>query len=176
MTELFDFASLSLDEVHAQALVIPVQARESAKLGFGSKDSPAAQELSVGTQDMRVLRDAVAAHVESMGRMELSSPLVRDVYLNTVIRDMLERAAAEGVGATGSNAALAWTMPLGDVCMVVLATEADLQRLGVRELVEIAHEDAVRAARDAGKPHNALALSVYDARAMSMSGQGQQVG
>lgn len=150
---MLQFAQMPMEQAVELTFVLPVRA------------GGVSPRLSIDREAYDALRDQVLRHIESLNAIDLASPMVRDVYVKTLVRSMLEEAQAAGVGQLDGSPA--WTTTLGDVCMVMLADEAALREYGVERLTEMAHEDAVRAARDAGEPHDARALALYDARAMA---------
>lgn len=170
---MIDFAQLSIEEAHERTLVLAVQAKAAPRLGFGAPPASAAPyTLSLDVDHHAALNDLLLKHVDAMGLIDLASPSMCDVFLNTATRDFLEEAARAGVGNPRSGVP-AWLTALGDVAMLMFADEARLQAEGPEALVELAHESELRDARSAGRPHNAQALTVYDARATSAQGEAQ---
>ena len=170
---MIDFALLSIEEAHERTMVLAVQAKATPRLGFGAppaSDAPCV--LSVHADQHAALNDLLLQHVDALGLIELASPSMCDVFLNTATRDFLEEAAKAGVGNPRSGVP-AWLTALGDVAMVMFADETRLEVDGPEAMVELAHEAEIREARSAGRPHNAQALSVYDARATSPQGEAQ---
>ncbi|WP_436298146.1 MULTISPECIES: hypothetical protein [unclassified Variovorax] len=160
---MLDFAMMSADEALGQTLVLAAKAKEVRRLG-----APPAREISLSNEDLERLRDCLLAHVENMGRVELSSPSMIDVYLNTAARALIEEAQAAGVcSSPGAH----WIMRLGDVCMALFADEARLPSVGADFLVALAHEQAIRSAQKAGQPFNSQALAAYEARASANQGE-----
>ncbi len=160
---MLDFTMMSAEEAQGQTLVLAAKAKEVRRLG-----APPVRHVSLLDGDVERLRDCLLAHVENLGNIELSSPSMIDVYLNTAARALLEEAQSVGVCSTlGAH----WIMRLGDVCMVLFADEPRLVSAGADYLVALAHEQAVRAAQQAGKPYNSRALAAYDARATANQGE-----
>lgn len=154
---------MSADEAQGQTLVLAARAKEERRLG-----APPVRHVALLDGDLERLRDCLLAHVEGLGRIELASPSMIDVYLNTAARALLEEAQSAGVcNAPGAH----WIMRLGDVCMVLFADELRLMTVGAEGLVALAHEQAIRAAQQAGKPYNSQALAAYDARASANQGE-----
>lgn len=152
------FAVLSIDGAQEHCAVLSVRPSDS--------DHPA--DLSLDLESFDLLQRLIYTHIEQMHAIDLASPIVRDVYVQTMARSMLEGAVEAGVCQPAGT--LAWTTALGDVCMVMLADERAVDELGAERLIEMAHEDAVRAARDAGQPHDSAALNFYDSRAAAQQG------
>ncbi|MBS0454168.1 MAG: hypothetical protein JSS14_22940 [Proteobacteria bacterium] len=171
---MLDLAHLTIEEAHNKTLVLSVQARAAAapRLGFGASAQPQAAraQLTLCLEDHDHLRECLLAYVEEMGRFELASPSLRDVYLDTVTRDLLEHAVEAGVCDQAGDTS-AWLQPIGNVCLVMIADAARLAGVGAERLVEVAHEDALRQARANGKPHSTAALAIYEARAMAAKGE-----
>ena len=171
---MLDLAQLTIDEAHDKTLVLSVQARAGAapRLGFGAPAQPQSdrRQLTLSLEDHEHLRECLLAYVEEMGRFELASPSVRDVYLDTVTRDLLEQAVEAGVCDQAGDTS-AWLQPIGNVCLVMIADAARMAAVGAERLVEVAHEDALRQARANGRPHSAEALGIYEARAMAAQGE-----
>jgi hypothetical protein len=154
---MLDFAMMSAEEALEQTLVLAARAKEERRLG-----APPVRHVSLAESDLERLRDCLLAHVENLGHIELSSPTMVDVYLNTAARALIEEAQAAGVCSTpGAH----WYMRLGDVCMVLFADEPRLMSVGADHLVALAHEKSIRAAQQAGRPYNSQALAAYEARA-----------
>jgi hypothetical protein len=160
-----DFAMMSADEAQGETLVLAAKAKEVRRLG-----APPLHNISFSNEDLERLRACLLAHVENMGRVDLSSPSMIDVYLNTAARALIEEAQNAGVCNThGAH----WIMRLGDVCMVLIADEARLAAVGADHLVGVAHESAIRSAQQAGQPYNTQALAEYNARASA--GQSERI-
>lgn len=160
---MLDFAMMSADEAQGQTLVLAAKAKEVRRLG-----APPLHNISLSNEDLEQLRDCLLAHVENMGRVELSSPSMIDVYLNTAARALIEEAQNAGVCDThGAH----WIMRMGDVCMVLIADEPRLSAVGADFLVALGHEQAIRSAQKAGQPFNSQALAAYEARASANQGE-----
>jgi hypothetical protein len=158
-----DFAMMSADEALGQTLVLAARAKEERRLG-----APPLRHVSLSEGDLERLRDCLLAHVENLGHIELSSPTMIDVYLNTAARALIEEAQSGGVCSTpGAH----WIMRLGDVGMVMFADEPRLMSVGADYLVAFAHEKAIRSAQQEGRPFNSQALAAYDARATASQGE-----
>jgi len=164
---MLDFAMMSVDEAQEQTLVLAARAKEERRLG-----APALRHVSLSESDLERLRDCLLAHVENLGYVELSSPTMIDVYLNTAARAMIEEAQAAGVC---SKPGLHWYMRLGNVCMVLFADEQRLRSVNSDQLVALAHENALRSAQRNGRPFNSQALAAYGARAAAAN-HGERIG
>lgn len=173
---MIEFEKLSIEEALQYTLVMSV-VREAEKLApqvaprLGFSQPPAARsaprsQLTFASRELDNLRECLLAHVEVLGLLDLAAPSMCDVYLNTVAREFLQEAESAGVGQAADEP-VHWITAIGDVCMVLLADENRLQAVGAQHLVELAHEAAVREAAAQGKPHNAQALSIYQARELS---------
>lgn len=160
---MLDFAMMSAEEAQGQTLVLAARAKEERRLG-----APPVRCVSLLDSDLERLRDCLLAHVENLGHIELSSPSMIDVYLNTAARALIEEAQTAGVCSTpGAH----WFVRLGDVGMVLFADEPRLMAVGADFLVALAHEKAIRTAQQAGRPYNSQALAAYDARATANRGE-----
>lgn len=171
---MIEFEKLSIEEALQCTLVMSV-VRESIEVPaaprLGFSQAPAARpvprsQLTFSAGQLDDLRECLLAHVEVLGLLDLASPSMCDIYLNTVARSFLQEASDAGV-CQAAGEPVHWITAVGDVCMVLLADESRLQAVGLQHLVELAHEDAVREAAAQGKPHNAQALSIYQARELS---------
>jgi hypothetical protein len=123
-------------------------------------------ELVMDKESFDRFRAFVLARIDQLDLLELSSPSARDECCAILADQLLKEAASKRLCQDGGPPA--WTTPLGDVCMLVLADERVLEDVGNERLIQMAHEDYVRQARDAGEPHHAASLAFYDARAASM--------
>ncbi|VTU44948.1 hypothetical protein [Variovorax sp. RA8] len=158
---------MSAEEALEQTLVLAARAKEERRLG-----APPIRHVSLSESDLERLRDCLLAHVENLGHVELSSPTMIDVYLNTAARSLIEEAQAAGVC---SRPGQHWYVRLGDVCMVMFADEQRLRSVESDHLVALAHESAIRNARMAGRPYNSQALATYEARAAAAN-HGERIG
>lgn len=171
---MIEFENLSIEEALECTLVMSVvretiQTPIAPRLGFAQAPVPrseARSELTFASNEVDNLRECLLAHVEHLGLLDLASPSLCDVYLNTVARSFLQEADSAGVCQAAADP-VHWMTAVGDVCMVLLADESRLHAVGAQYLVELAHEDAVRDAAARGKPHNVQALAIYQARERS---------
>ncbi|MDN8616495.1 hypothetical protein [Variovorax ginsengisoli] len=164
---MLDFAMMSAEEALEQTLVLAARAKEERRLG-----APPVKHVSLAESDLERLRDCLLAHVENLGHIELSSPTMVDVYLNTAARSLIEEAQAAGVC---TKPGLHWFARLGSVCMVLFADEQRLRSVDSDHLVALAHESAIRTAQKAGRPFNSQALATYEARAAAAN-HGERIG
>lgn len=111
-------------------------------------------------------RAFVLSHIDHLDFLELASPAARDDYCSILAEALLKEAAARRLCQDGGPPA--WITTLGEVCMLILVDERVRAEIGDERLIQMAHEDYVRSARDAGEPHDAPSLAFYDARAASM--------
>ena len=144
---MLNFAEMSFDKAQESCAVLCVRAANPLR----------PTDLSLDAESYEVLQRLTLQRIDQMAAIELASPAVRDSYIQTLTRDMLERAAECGVCQRDGSPA--WITSLGDLCMLMLADEAAVLEHGAERLIEMAHEDQVRAARDAGEPHDARALA-----------------
>ena len=120
-------------------------------VGFGA--------AGVSADSQGLLEEVVQRWVEHLAqrrKAELFSATVRQASVSEATQRLLRRARQSG------RDCLALNLFKGE-CLV-LAREEVLRRLGTVEVVEKAHFEALRRARDQGQPVNAEALKYYEAR------------
>ena len=99
---MLTFAEMSFDRAQESCAVLCVLAANPMR----------PTDLSLDAESYEVLHRLTLQRIDQMAAIELASPAVRDAYIQTLTRDMLERAAECGV--CQRDGAPAWITSLGD--------------------------------------------------------------